>query len=36
VLLKMGEANPAATAFLDFLKSDEAVAVIEASGYVVE
>ena len=36
VLLKTGEANPAATAFIDFLKSDEAVAVIEASGYVVE
>ncbi|UJW87574.1 molybdate ABC transporter substrate-binding protein [Devosia sp. SL43] len=36
VLLKTGEANPAATAFIDFLKSDEAVAVIEASGYVVD
>ena len=36
VLLKTGEANPAATAFIDFLKSEDAVAVIEASGYVVE
>lgn len=36
VLLKTGEANPAASAFLDFLRSDAAVAVIEASGYVVE
>ena len=36
VLLKTGEANPAATAFIEFLKSDEAVKVIEASGYVVE
>jgi molybdate transport system substrate-binding protein len=36
VLLKTGEANQAATAFVDFLKSDAAVAVIEAAGYVVE
>ena len=36
VLLKAGEGNPAATAFLDFLKSDAAIAVIEAAGYVVE
>jgi molybdate transport system substrate-binding protein len=36
VLLKAGEANPAASAFLDFLRSDKAVAVIEASGYVVD
>lgn len=36
VLLKTSEANPAASAFLDFLMSDAAVAVIEASGYVVE
>ena len=36
VLLRTGQANPAATAFLDFLKSDVAVAVIEASGYLVE
>lgn len=36
VLLKTGEANPAATAYLDFLKSDAAVAVIQAAGYVVE
>ena len=36
VLLKTGQANPAASAFLDFLQSDAAMAVIEASGYVVE
>ena len=36
VLLKVGQANPAAVAFLDFLSSDAAVAVIEASGYVIE
>ena len=36
VLLKTGEANPAATSFIDFLKSDTAVAVIEKAGYVVE
>lgn len=36
VLLKSGEANPAATAFLDFLRSDEAVAVIEKAGYEVK
>jgi molybdate transport system substrate-binding protein len=36
VLLKTGEANPAATAYIDFLKSDAAIAVIEAAGYVVE
>jgi molybdate transport system substrate-binding protein len=36
VLLKTGEANPAATAFIAFLKSEKAVAVIEAAGYVVE
>lgn len=35
VLLKQGEANPAALAFFDFLKSDEAVSVIEAAGYSV-
>jgi len=35
VLLKTGEANPAAVAFLDFLKSDAAAAIIEAAGYVV-
>lgn len=35
VLLKEGENNPAAVAFFDFLKSDEAVAVIHASGYSV-
>lgn len=35
VLLKTAEANPAALAFFDFLKSDEAVSVIEAAGYSV-
>jgi molybdate transport system substrate-binding protein len=35
VLLKAGAENPAAVAFLEFLKSDEAVAVIEAAGYSV-
>lgn len=36
VLLKTGESNPAAVAFVDFLRSDAAVAVIEAAGYAVE
>jgi molybdate transport system substrate-binding protein len=36
VLLKVGEANEAAKAFLDYLKSDAAIAVIEAAGYIVE
>lgn len=36
VLLKSGADNPAATAFIDFLSSDAAVAVIEAGGYVVD
>ena len=36
VLLKTGETNPTASAFLDFLQSDTAVVVIEASGYIVE
>jgi molybdate transport system substrate-binding protein len=36
VLLKTGEANPVARAFLDFLRSDDAVAVIEKAGYTVE
>jgi molybdate transport system substrate-binding protein len=36
VLLRTGDNNPAARAFLDFLKSDAAVAVIEAAGYEVE
>ena len=35
VLLKTGAQNKAATGFLDFLRGDEAVAVIEASGYTV-
>ncbi|PXA99693.1 molybdate ABC transporter substrate-binding protein [Nostoc sp. 3335mG] len=35
VLLSPGKDNPAALAFLDFLKSEAAVAVIEASGYSV-
>jgi molybdenum ABC transporter, periplasmic molybdate-binding protein len=36
VLLKTGEANPAAAAYVDFLKTDAAIGVIEAAGYVVE
>lgn len=36
VLLKAGEANPAASAFIVFLRSDAARAVIGASGYAVE
>jgi molybdate transport system substrate-binding protein len=36
VLLKTGAGNKAATGFLDFLKSDAAVAVIEASGYTIK
>ncbi|MEO8757796.1 MAG: molybdate ABC transporter substrate-binding protein [Devosia sp.] len=36
VLLKSGAANDAAKAFLDFLKSDEAIAVIKAAGYGLE
>lgn len=36
VLLKAGSGNAAARAFLDYLKSDEAVAAIEAAGYGVE
>lgn len=33
VLLKTGEANPAAAAFVEFLKGDEARAIIEKFGY---
>ncbi|WP_232846604.1 molybdate ABC transporter substrate-binding protein [Devosia beringensis] len=36
VLLKTGEANPAAMAYLQFLRSDAARVVIEAAGYRVE
>jgi len=36
VLLKTGANDDVARAFLDYLKSDEAVAVIEASGYRLE
>ncbi|MCU7845621.1 MAG: molybdate ABC transporter substrate-binding protein [Candidatus Thiodiazotropha sp. (ex Monitilora ramsayi)] len=36
VLLKKGEPNPAATAYLEFLKSDEAREVIERHGYGLE
>ncbi len=36
VLLKAGEANAAARAFLDYLKSDEAIAVIKAAGYTLD
>lgn len=35
VLLKNGQDNAAAVAFLAFLRSDEAVALIEAAGYAV-
>ena len=35
VLLKTGAQNKAATGFLDFLRGDEALPVIEASGYTV-
>ncbi|CAN7616390.1 molybdate ABC transporter substrate-binding protein [Devosia sp. LjRoot16] len=35
VLLKPGEADPAAAAFLEFLKGDEARAIIEKYGYEV-
>ena len=36
VLLKHGSDNQAAKDFLDYLKSDEAVAVIKAAGYTLE
>ena len=36
VLLKTGATNPAATAFMAFLRSETAEAVIEAAGYAVE
>jgi molybdate transport system substrate-binding protein len=36
VLLTTGEANPAAAAFLQFLRSDAALAVIESAGYRFE
>jgi len=36
VLLKHGESNDAAKAFLEYLKSDEAVVVITAAGYTLE
>ena len=36
VLLKKGEKNLAATAFIDFLKGPEAKAIIEKYGYVTD
>lgn len=36
VLLKMGEDNPAAAAFVAFLKSEEAAAIIEKFGYAID
>ena len=36
VLLKKGEKNPAAMAFIDFLKGPEAKAIIEKYGYVTD
>jgi molybdate transport system substrate-binding protein len=36
VLLKTGEANKAAVGFLEYLKSDAAVAIIEKAGYAVK
>jgi molybdate transport system substrate-binding protein len=36
VLLKVGEANDAAKAFLEYVKSDAAIAVIKAAGYELE
>lgn len=35
VLLKTGEGNPVASAFLSYLRSSEAIAIIEAAGYGV-
>lgn len=36
VLLTRGEDNPAATAFLEFLQGDEAIAIIERYGYALD
>lgn len=36
VLLKAGENNPAAVAFLEFIKGDEAAAIIEKYGYALD
>ena len=36
VLLKVGKANDAAKAFLEYVKSDAAIAVIKAAGYELE
>jgi molybdate transport system substrate-binding protein len=36
VLLKAGEGNEAATAFLDYLRSEAAIALIRAAGYELE
>ena len=36
VLLKTGESNPAAQAFLDYLKGADAIAIIKAAGYTLD
>ena len=36
VLLKIGQNNPAATAFMDFLKGEQAWAIIEKYGYALD
>lgn len=36
VLLKIGQDNPAAVAFLEFLKGEEAVRIIEKYGYAID
>ena len=36
VLLKIGDDNPAATAFVDFLKGDQAHSIIKKYGYTLD